>query len=117
MGCSRPWSCHKLVRRLCVRGPRIRTNRGGIVSSSDSVEVAATDSRNSVVESYLGWRWVFWTMMIFAGTCTIIMFFTQPETFAPVILQNKVRQYLCRISPPSLIYFANQGEEAAQDRT
>jgi hypothetical protein len=45
------------------------------------------------------------------------MFFTQPETFAPVILQNKVRQYLCRISPPSLIYFANQGEEAAQDRT
>ena len=33
-------------------------------------------------------------MMIFAGTCTVIMLFTLPETFAPVILQKKVRQYI-----------------------
>jgi DHA1 family multidrug resistance protein-like MFS transporter len=47
-----------------------------------------------VVESYLGWRWVFWIMMIFAGVCTVIMLFTLPETYAPVILQKKVHQYL-----------------------
>ncbi|KIM80274.1 hypothetical protein PILCRDRAFT_822775 [Piloderma croceum F 1598] len=51
-----------------------------------------------IVESYLGWRWVFWIMMIFAGTCTVIMLFTLPETFAPVILQNKARR-LRRVEP------------------
>jgi len=44
-----------------------------------------------VVESHLGWRWVFWLMMIFAGLCTTIMFLTLPETFGPVILQKKAK--------------------------
>jgi len=51
-----------------------------------------------VVESYLGWRWVFWLMMIFAGTCTVIMLVTLPETFAPVILQKKARR-LRKVEP------------------
>ncbi|KAH9947520.1 MFS polyamine transporter [Amylocystis lapponica] len=45
-----------------------------------------------VTSSYLGWRWVFWVMMIFAGTCTVIAFLFLPETYAPVILQWKARR-------------------------
>ncbi|KAL6304116.1 MFS polyamine transporter [Sparassis latifolia] len=45
-----------------------------------------------LTSSYLGWRWVFWIMMIFAGTCTVIMIFFLPETYAPVILQRKARR-------------------------
>ncbi|KAH9941408.1 MFS polyamine transporter [Amylocystis lapponica] len=45
-----------------------------------------------VTTSYLGWRWVFWIMMIFAGTCTVIAFLALPETYAPVILQWKARR-------------------------
>ncbi|KAF7969482.1 hypothetical protein HWV62_27281 [Athelia sp. TMB] len=44
-----------------------------------------------IVESYLGWRWVYWVMMIFAGFCTAVMILCLPETFAPVILQKKAR--------------------------
>ncbi|KAJ6464893.1 MFS polyamine transporter [Mycena sanguinolenta] len=44
-----------------------------------------------IVESSLSWRWVFWIMMIFAGACTLVMIFTLPETYAPVILLNKVK--------------------------
>ncbi|KIY53154.1 MFS general substrate transporter [Fistulina hepatica ATCC 64428] len=42
-----------------------------------------------IVESSLGWRWVFWIMMIFAGTCTTIMFIMLPETYVPVLLAKK----------------------------
>ncbi|KAJ7466200.1 MFS general substrate transporter [Mycena galericulata] len=44
-----------------------------------------------IVDSTLSWRWVFWVMMIFAGSCTLIMIVTLPETYAPVILFKKVR--------------------------
>nr|GAT53755.1 MFS general substrate transporter [Mycena chlorophos] len=44
-----------------------------------------------IVQSSLGWRWVFWVMMIFAGSCTIIMILTLPETYAPVLLLNKAK--------------------------
>ncbi|KDQ51848.1 hypothetical protein JAAARDRAFT_163244 [Jaapia argillacea MUCL 33604] len=45
-----------------------------------------------VSESYLGWRFVFWVMMIFAGVCTSIAFIFLPETYAPVLLQKKARR-------------------------
>ncbi|KAJ6506234.1 MFS polyamine transporter [Mycena vitilis] len=44
-----------------------------------------------IVESSLSWRWVFWVMMIFAGTCTTIMILTLPETYAPVLLANRLK--------------------------
>ncbi|KAJ7927029.1 major facilitator superfamily domain-containing protein [Mycena leptocephala] len=44
-----------------------------------------------IVESSLSWRWVFWVMMIFTGTCTFIMVLTLPETYAPVLLLKKVK--------------------------
>jgi MFS family permease len=46
---------------------------------------------HSIIESHLSWRWMFWVMMIFAGVCTVIMLFTLPETYAPVLLLSKVR--------------------------
>jgi len=45
---------------------------------------------SSVTESYLGWRWVFWVIMICAAICTILTILIFPETYEPVILQQKV---------------------------
>ncbi|KAL6304110.1 MFS polyamine transporter [Sparassis latifolia] len=42
--------------------------------------------------SYLGWRWIFWIMMIFAGSCTLVALIFLPETYAPVLLQRKARR-------------------------
>ncbi|TBU28211.1 MFS general substrate transporter [Dichomitus squalens] len=48
--------------------------------------------------STLGWRWVFWVMMIFAGACTILAYLFLPETYAPVLLQWKA-QKLRKVDP------------------
>lgn len=32
----------------------------------------------------VSWRWVFWLLTFFAGTCLIVTFFTLPETFVYV---------------------------------
>jgi len=37
-----------------------------------------------------GWRWVFWLLVILAGTLSIAMLFFARETYAPVLLQRKV---------------------------
>ncbi|KAI0946742.1 hypothetical protein AcW1_010117 [Taiwanofungus camphoratus] len=42
--------------------------------------------------SFLGWRWIFWIMMIFAGSCTIVSILFVPETYAPVLLSKKARR-------------------------
>ncbi|PCH37698.1 MFS polyamine transporter [Wolfiporia cocos MD-104 SS10] len=44
-----------------------------------------------VTTSYLGWRWLFWVMMMFSGACTIIAVIFVPETYAPVLLQKKAK--------------------------
>lgn len=38
------------------------------------------------------WRWVFWVTTIFAGTCLVLITFTMPETYAPVILKKKAQR-------------------------
>ncbi|TFK47416.1 MFS polyamine transporter [Heliocybe sulcata] len=45
-----------------------------------------------VSESYLGWRWVFWLMMIFAGACCVVGIIFLPETYAPVLLAQKAKR-------------------------
>ncbi|KAG8740384.1 hypothetical protein FRC10_004393 [Ceratobasidium sp. 414] len=40
----------------------------------------------------VSWRWVFWLLAIFAGVCTALLFFTLPETYAPVILKQRAQQ-------------------------
>ncbi|KAJ7091308.1 MFS general substrate transporter [Mycena crocata] len=84
------------------------TNAGGVIADIWSVEnrglatslfsasvflgpVMGPIVAGYIVDSTLSWRWVFWVMMIFAGTCTIIMIITLPETYAPVLLLKKVR--------------------------
>ncbi|KZS90135.1 MFS polyamine transporter [Sistotremastrum niveocremeum HHB9708] len=42
--------------------------------------------------SHLGWRWIFWIMMIFAGLCWVLAFLFLPETFAPYLLLKKARR-------------------------
>ncbi|KZO99101.1 MFS general substrate transporter [Calocera viscosa TUFC12733] len=37
------------------------------------------------------WRWLFWVLTFFAGACFIGIYFTMPETFAPMILTRKAR--------------------------
>jgi MFS family permease len=37
-----------------------------------------------------GWRWVFWLLVIVAGTLSVVMFIFARETYAPVLLQRKV---------------------------
>ncbi|KAJ2916645.1 hypothetical protein MD484_g3772, partial [Candolleomyces efflorescens] len=44
-----------------------------------------------IAESSATWRWVFWVMMIFAGVCTLTLFFL-PETYAPVLLARKAER-------------------------
>jgi MFS family permease len=46
----------------------------------------------SITASSLGWRWVFWVMMIFAGSCTLLCLFFLPETFSPVLLARKAKR-------------------------
>ncbi|KAF9556864.1 MFS polyamine transporter [Agrocybe pediades] len=46
-----------------------------------------------IVESHhVTWRWVFWVMFIFAGSCTAVATLLLPETYAPVLLQKKVQR-------------------------
>ncbi|TRM66439.1 major facilitator superfamily domain-containing protein [Schizophyllum amplum] len=40
----------------------------------------------------LSWRWVFWVLTIFAGCCFVLIVFTIPETYAPVILRSKAER-------------------------
>ncbi|KAF5313645.1 hypothetical protein D9611_010182 [Ephemerocybe angulata] len=44
-----------------------------------------------IAHSSTTWRWVFWVMMIFAGACSICVFFV-PETYAPVLLLRKAKR-------------------------
>lgn len=39
-----------------------------------------------------GWRWLYWIQLILAGVCWIILTFTVPETYAPVILDHRARK-------------------------
>jgi len=39
-----------------------------------------------------GWRWVFWLLVIIAGALALVMLVFVRETFAPVILERKVKR-------------------------
>ncbi|KAK7470096.1 hypothetical protein VKT23_001536 [Stygiomarasmius scandens] len=45
-----------------------------------------------VAESSLSWEWIFWVMFIFAGASTVTMILLLPETYGPVLLQQKARR-------------------------
>ncbi|KAK7449165.1 hypothetical protein VKT23_013315 [Stygiomarasmius scandens] len=37
----------------------------------------------------VSWRWIFWLLAIFAGVCLVLIVFTLPETYGPVILAQR----------------------------
>ncbi|KAG0145916.1 hypothetical protein CROQUDRAFT_45074 [Cronartium quercuum f. sp. fusiforme G11] len=45
-----------------------------------------------VTESYLGFRWIFWIMMILGGTFLVFIIFCLPETYAPVLLARRAKR-------------------------
>ncbi|CAM1508550.1 Fc.00g053980.m01.CDS01 [Cosmosporella sp. VM-42] len=45
-----------------------------------------------VVSDALGWRWVFWIIAIISGVLSSVFFLFSGETYAPVILQRKVKR-------------------------
>ncbi|KIY50587.1 MFS general substrate transporter, partial [Fistulina hepatica ATCC 64428] len=85
------------------------TNSGAIVSdvwdartrgkalAIFTVAPFAGPSLGPTVAGYLSvagasWRWLFWILTIFAGVMWLLIVFTLPETYAPVILVKKARR-------------------------
>jgi len=69
-------------------------NRGiaaSVFTSSCFLGPAIGPAVGSVTNIDLGWRWVFWVMMFFAGFCTLLAAFI-PETYAPVLLAQKAKR-------------------------
>ncbi|KFY14468.1 hypothetical protein V492_02596 [Pseudogymnoascus sp. VKM F-4246] len=40
----------------------------------------------------LGWRWLYWIQLILSGLVVILMTFTVPETYSPVILADRAKK-------------------------
>ncbi|TDL21352.1 MFS general substrate transporter [Rickenella mellea] len=62
-----------------------------------SVAPFAGPALGPVVAGYIStagasWRWLYWVLTIFAGFCLFIIYFTLPETFAPVLLVIKAKR-------------------------
>lgn len=38
-----------------------------------------------------GWRWLYWIQLILAGICWLLLAFTIPETYAPVLLDRRAK--------------------------
>ncbi len=45
----------------------------------------------SITSSDFGGRWIFWVLMISAGSCRLLCLLFLPETFAPVLLTQKAK--------------------------
>ncbi|KIK53038.1 hypothetical protein GYMLUDRAFT_179505 [Collybiopsis luxurians FD-317 M1] len=45
-----------------------------------------------VQDSHLGWQWIYWIMMMFAGACTAYVILCLPETYGPVLLARKAQR-------------------------
>ncbi|KAI5240179.1 MFS general substrate transporter [Aureobasidium subglaciale] len=41
---------------------------------------------------HLGWRWLYWLQLILSGFVYILIVFTVPETYAPIILTKRARK-------------------------
>ncbi|KAJ8521346.1 hypothetical protein ONZ45_g1920 [Pleurotus djamor] len=49
----------------------------------------------------VGWRWIIWVNMIFAGVMTLFIF-TLPETFAPVLLRKRAEKMRKETGNPNI---------------
>ncbi|RFU75699.1 polyamine transporter 4 [Trichoderma arundinaceum] len=46
---------------------------------------------NFITASHLGWRWTGWLSCIMGGSCSVLVSFGLPETYAPIILKKRQR--------------------------
>ncbi|KAK6367364.1 hypothetical protein LTS17_010290 [Exophiala oligosperma] len=44
------------------------------------------------INYYTSWRWTYYMLLIWAGVVTMLIIFSVPETYAPVLLRNKARK-------------------------
>ncbi|KJZ70556.1 hypothetical protein HIM_10059 [Hirsutella minnesotensis 3608] len=51
---------------------------------------------NYVTASHLGWRWTAWLSCIMGASCTVLVYFGLPETYAPALLKKSAKKE----SPP-----------------
>lgn len=61
-----------------------------------------------IVESYLGWRWTAWITLIASGAFMILAFIVVPETYGPVILQQRAARL--RVETKNWAYHATLDE-------
>ncbi|KAI8459071.1 major facilitator superfamily domain-containing protein [Phakopsora pachyrhizi] len=47
---------------------------------------------NFIVSSFLGFRWVFWIMMILSSASWLMALFNLPETYAPILLTRRAKK-------------------------
>lgn len=45
-----------------------------------------------IAVSGASWRWIFWVLTMFAGVCLVVVFFSMPETYGPVLLVRKAER-------------------------
>lgn len=45
-----------------------------------------------IAQSGTPWPWLFWVLTIFATVCFVLIYFTLPETYAPIVLLHKAKQ-------------------------
>lgn len=49
-----------------------------------------------IVGGYIGdntsWRWIYYTLLIFTGLIFVLMVFTIPETYTPIILKRRAKK-------------------------
>ncbi|TFK77215.1 MFS general substrate transporter [Pluteus cervinus] len=60
----------------------------------------------------VSWRWLFWVLSIFAGVCLVLIVFTMPETYAPVLLIKAAKEK--RKSTKDDRYYAPMEREEAE---
>ncbi|KAF8527585.1 multidrug transporter [Hysterangium stoloniferum] len=44
-----------------------------------------------IARSTLGWRWIFWIMIVFSVSCWILLLAFLPETYAPILLTRRAQ--------------------------
>jgi len=57
-----------------------------------------------------GWRWLFWILFIFGAVSTIVLFFTLPETYHPILLRDKAEKVRAETGD-TLVYAAIERED------
>ncbi|KAI9923716.1 hypothetical protein MW887_008343 [Aspergillus wentii] len=66
----------------------------------------------------VGWRWVFWVLLIAGGATALAMEFLNRETYAPVLIQRKTTRLAQKLNRPDLqsAYELQRGEKTSISR-